>query len=214
MVLASFQIKNTLRKAQFFQKIFLVINISMDVILEMPFLTFTNTNMQFTERGLIWRSYCLAKVLSITKWVQIINKKKFAIANLDLDKKSIFVYVAYLDTKILIYPAWEAQIVLLITEKVAIPAEYSDYANVFSKESATEIFEWSNINQHAIELEPNKQLLYSLIYSLGLVKLEILKTYIKINLTNDFICPFKFPTKIPIFFVQKLDNSLCLYVDY
>ena len=45
----------------------------------------------------------------------------------------------------------------------------------------------TRINNHVLKLEKGKQLLFNLIYSLGPVELEILKTYIKINLANGFI---------------------------
>lgn len=46
-----------------------------------------------------------------------------------------------------------------------------------------------------------------------MVDLKTLKTYIETNLTNGFICLFKFPAGIPILFVSKLDNSLRLYIN-
>ena len=52
MVLASFQVEDKLRRARFFQKTFLLINISADIVLSMPFLTFSNANIQFVEKEL------------------------------------------------------------------------------------------------------------------------------------------------------------------
>ena len=52
MVLASFQVEDKLRKAQFFQKTFLLADISAEVVLDMPFLTFSNTDVQFVEKEL------------------------------------------------------------------------------------------------------------------------------------------------------------------
>ena len=46
------------------------------------------------------------------------------------------------------------------------------------------------------------------------MELEILKVYIKNNLANDFIRPFKSPIGEPILFDRKLDGSLKLCVDY
>ena len=51
------------------------------------------------------------------------------------------------------------------------------------------------MNEHAIKLEKDKQLLFGPIYSLGPVELETLKTYIKTNLANGFIQPFKSPAR-------------------
>ena len=66
-------------------------------------------------------------------------------------------------------------------------AEYFDYSNIFLAEYIIKFLKYTKINNYAIKLKKNKQLSFKRIYSLGLVKLEILKTYIKINLTNSFI---------------------------
>ena len=64
------------------------------------------------------------------------------------------------------------------------------------------------------ELQESQQSLYELIYSLCLVELKTLKTYIKTNLTNGFIRPSKLPNGIIILFIGKLNGSFCLCVDY
>ena len=58
-------------------------------------------------------------------------------------------------------------------------------------ENIAEILEYTKINDHAIKLEEGKQPLFGLIYSLRLVELETLKTFIKTNLANSFIRPSK-----------------------
>ena len=95
-----------------------------------------------------------------------------------------------------------------------MPAKYSDFADVFSKESAEVLPERIGINEHAIKLEDGKQPPYGPIYSLNLVELETLKTYIKTNLANGFIQPSKSPAGAPILIVCKLDGRLRLCVDY
>ena len=92
--------------------------------------------------------------------------------------------------------------------------EYSDYSDVFSAENATELAKNTEMNEHAIELEERKQPFFGSIYSLGLVELETLKTYIKINLANGFIQFSKSPTGAPILFNWKPDRSFRLCVDY
>ena len=47
MVLASFQVEDKLRKARFFQETILLANLSIEVVLEMPFLIFNNTDIKF-----------------------------------------------------------------------------------------------------------------------------------------------------------------------
>ena len=74
--------------------------------------------------------------------------------------------------------------------------------------------EWTDLNEHAIELEGDKQPCYRPIYSLGLVELEPLKAYIKIHLKTGFIWPSKSPAGALILFDKKPDGSLRLCVDY
>ena len=76
-----------------------------------------------------------------------------------------------------------------------VPAEYSNYSNVFSSKNAAELPENTRMNQNAIELEEGKQSPFESIYSLGPVELEMLKTYIKTNLANSFIWPSKSPVR-------------------
>ena len=109
-----------------------------------------------------------------------------------------------------------AQVGALIFDKAPteIPAEYSDYNNVFIAENAVELLENIGINEHAIKLGEGKQPLFRLIYSLGLMEIEILKTYIKTNMANGFIRSFKYPAGTPILFDRKLDGSFCLCINY
>ena len=109
-----------------------------------------------------------------------------------------------------------AQVGALIFDEAPteIPAEYSDYSDVFLAENAAELPENTGMNEHAIELEEGKQPPFGPIYSLGPVELETLKTYIKTNLANGFIWPSKSPARAPILFNRKLDRSLRLCVDY
>ena len=110
----------------------------------------------------------------------------------------------------------KAQVGALLFNKAPteVPAEYSNYNIVFLAVYVVEFLGNTRINEHAIKLEDCKQPLFGLIYSLGLVKLETLKTYIQINLVNGFIRPSKSPTKTPILFDKKPNGSLCLCVDY
>ena len=95
-----------------------------------------------------------------------------------------------------------------------VPTEYSNYNIVFSVKYAAELSENTGINEHAINLEKDKQLLFGAIYSLGLVELETLKTYIKTNLANGFIRLSKSSAGAPILFNRKPDGSLCFCIDY
>ena len=96
----------------------------------------------------------------------------------------------------------------------AVPAEYSDYSNIFSGENAAELLENTEMNEHVMELEKSKQQLFRPIYNLRPVELETLKTYIETNLAISFIRLFKSLVGALILFDRKLDGSLHLCVDY
>ena len=63
----------------------------------MPFLTFSNADIQFAEKKLTWRSYIAAEALLTTKWVELIDKKKFPKRVLDEESETFVVYVAALE---------------------------------------------------------------------------------------------------------------------
>ena len=136
---------------------------------------------------------------------------------LDIDRKTFVVHIAIKEQKkMLVHLERQAQLGVLLFDKASteILAEYSNYSNVFSAENAAELLENTRMNKHTIKLEEGKQLSFGLIYSLGLVELETLKTYIETNLANDFIRPSKSLAGALILFHWKLDMSLRLYVDY
>lgn len=73
---------------------------------------------------------------------------------------------------------------------------------------------WTGNNNYAIDLIKKQQLSYKLIYSLGSVEIETLKTYIKTNLGNSFIRPFKSLVGALILFVKKPNRRFELCFDY
>lgn len=83
MVFASFQIENKCKKTRFFPRTFLLTHISLQIVLEIPFIFFNNANVSFLRKKLSWRSYTAAEALLITKLVEVIDKKKFAKEVLD-----------------------------------------------------------------------------------------------------------------------------------
>ena len=86
--------ENKIGKPRFFQETFLVANTKFEVILGMPFLKFSNADILFREEILMWRIYTTNKALPIIERVQIIDKKDFVIAALDVDSKMFVMYVA------------------------------------------------------------------------------------------------------------------------
>ena len=144
--------EDKLGRTRYFQETFLLADISMEVVLGMPFLTLSNADIQFAEKELTWRSYTAAEALPTTKRVEIIDKKEFARAALDEHVEAFVVHVTSLST-MAIHPAREAQIASLIAEEVKIPTDYSDFSDVFSEEKASVLPEITDLNQHAIELQ-------------------------------------------------------------
>ena len=189
---------------------------SVEVVLGMPFLAFSKVEVEFAERELTWKAYTIAKALSTTKRVQIIGSKEFAKAALDPDQEAFVVHLATLFSSMEIHPDREVQVAALIADEapVAILAKYLDFEDVFFKMSSAILPEHTEINTHAINLEECKQPPYGPIYSLGLVELETLKTYIKTHLANGFISSSKSPAGVSILFEKKPDGSLCLCVNY
>ena len=214
MVLADFQVEDKLGRARFFQKTFLLADISAKVVLDMPFLILSNADIQFVEKELTWRSYTTAMALPTTKRTELIDKKKFAKAALDENSETFLVYVAFLNLVPEIYLDKEAQIAFLLTKEVKIPDKYSDFTDVFSEEKALVLPERTKLNEHAIDLEDGKQPSYGPIYSLGPVELETLKIYIETHLKTGFIRPSKSPAGAPILFNKKPDDSFRLCINY
>ncbi len=225
MALARFSLQNSQERVWFFKETFLLADTSMEVVLKMPFLSLSNTDIEFAKLGkLTWRSYTAAEALPTTSWVKLIDKREYAKVALDENSETFVIYVATIKLpttmpihpfrapEILDYPTLAAfQYDKALTE---IPAKYSDYAHVFSSDLAMELPENNGMNKHTIELIERKQPPYGPIYALSPVELEMLKTYIKIHLKTGFIWPFKSPAGDPILFDKKPDSSLRLCINY
>ena len=144
---------------------------------------------------------------------------------MDPDSKTFVVHVAIQEQeeivmdfsrKAQIKAQSKAQVGAVLFDKAPteVSTEYSNYSNIFSVENIAELPENTGMNGYAIKLEESKQPTFGLIYSLGLMELETLKTYIKTNLANGYIWPSKSLVGAPILFDKKSDRSLHLCVDY
>ena len=105
--------EDKLRQARFFQETFSLADVSVEVVLGMPFLILSNADIQFPKKRLTWRSYSTAEVLPTTKRVKLIDKKKFVKAALDENSETFVVYVAALKAPLsgmTIHPSQAAQI--------------------------------------------------------------------------------------------------------
>ena len=155
-----------------------------------------------------------------TRRVKLVGKKEFAAPALDPEHEIYIFHVASFSSTPLaslnIHPSQKPQISGLIAEEAPrkVPAEYSDFADVFSPNLASKLPKHTGINDHAIELVEGQQPPYGPIYSLGPVELETLKTYIETNLANRFIRPSKFSAGALILFNRKSDSFFRLCVHY
>ena len=221
MVVAAFSVEDKANQVRFFEETFLVANVSPEVVLGMPFLTLSGADVDFSGRELRWRTYTTEEVLPTTRRVELVGKKEFAAAALDPEHETYVVHVASLSSAPLVasldvHPSRRPQISGLIAEEAPtkVPAKYSDFADVFFLDLATELPKHTEINTHAIDLEEGKQPSYGPIYSLGPVELKTFKTYIETNLAIGFICPSKSSAGALILFDKKPDGSFRLCVNY
>ena len=98
MISASFLLQNSLKKVRFFEETFLLTDTNIEVILMMPFFSFSNADVEFTElEKLTWRTYTVVEVLSTTSWVKLIDKRDFAKADLDKNFETFVIYVSALE---------------------------------------------------------------------------------------------------------------------
>ena len=186
----------------------------------MFFLTLSGADIDFSGRELRWRTYTTEEVPTTTRRVELIGKKEFAVAVLDPEHEIYVVHLALLSftplARLDVPPFWRPQISGLIAKEAPtkVSAKYSDFADVFSPDLASELPKHTGINNHAIELVECQQPSYGSIYSLGPVELETLKMYIETNLAIGFIRPSMSPADASILFDQKSDGFLRLCINY
>ena len=213
MVVAAFSVVDKANQVRYFEETFLVANVSLEVVLGMSFLTLSDADVDFLGRELWWRTYTTKEVLPTTRHIELVGKKQFAVAALDPRHETFVVHVASLSSTPLNRPQISGLIVEEALTKVFV--EYSNFADVFFPDVASELPKHIGINNHAIELVKGcQQSPYGPIYSLGPVDLETFKAYIETNLANGFIRPLKSPAGTPILFDRKSDGSLWLCVIY
>ena len=159
IVVAAFSVADQANRVRIFGETFLVANVSPDVVFEMLFLTLSNANVNFSKKELQKRLYTIEKALPTTKRVKLVGIKEFVAAALDPGYETFIVYVASLESPNSIqegdvHPSCRVQIAALMANKAptSISTKYSDFADVFSPELASEIPEHTWINDHAIEL--------------------------------------------------------------
>ena len=101
----------------------------------------------------------------------------------------------------------------LTKPKKTLPAEYAEYAQVFSKE-ATDHVPPSRPYDHAINLDDSFVPKIRKLYSLSVKEQEATDEFIDENLQSGKIRPSKSPQASPFFFIKKKDGGLRPCQDY
>jgi len=94
-----------------------------------------------------------------------------------------------------------------------VPPEYCDYVDVFSKAKASELPLHRDYDLK-IKLEEGTSPPLGTLYSLSLVELSALWTFINENLNTGFIHPTASSHTAPVLFIKKKDGSLHLCIDF
>ena len=151
MIVATFLMIDKGNRVRFFEEIFLLTNVSLEVIFQMLFLTLRGPNIDFLGWELWWKTYTTKKAFPTIKRVGLVGKKGFAAAALDSEYETFIVYVVSLSSTPL---NARSQIFGLITKEapIKILAKYLAFADVFTSDLASKPLEYIRINDHAIEL--------------------------------------------------------------
>ena len=161
MVVAAFSVKDKTNRVRFFEETFLVANVSPKVVFGMSFLTLSSADVDFLGRELRWKTYTTEETFPTTRYVELMGKKEFATAALDPEHETYVVYVGSVSSNaspssflLDVHPFGRPQISGLIAKKAPtkIPAKYSDFADVFSRDLASELSKYIGINNHVIKL--------------------------------------------------------------
>lgn len=153
MIIISFLIEDKVGKSRFFEEIFLIVDINMDIKLGMLNFTLSSIEINFLEQKLSQKSYTTVEALSTTKRVKLVGKNKITTIVLDLDDKTFIVYIISLISTD-IYCFYRVQIASLIQDNIftAVMSEYIDFTIIFFLNLAAKLPEHPEINNHPIYL--------------------------------------------------------------
>ena len=164
MIVEAFLVVGNVNQIKFFEEIFLMANVSPEVVLEMLFLTLSNVDIDFSGRELRWRTYTTKEVFPTTKYIELVGKKEFAAATLDPKYKTYIIHVTSINSTLLIaslesiplnvHLSQRIQISSLIAKEahIKILDKYAKFADVFFSDLASKLSEHIGIIDHNIEL--------------------------------------------------------------
>ena len=163
MIIVAFSMMDKANQVRFLKQTFLLANVSLEVVFEMPFFILSDVDVDFSSRELWWKTYTIKKAFSTTKRIEVVGKKKFAAAALDPKYETYVVHVGLVSSVILpssfpleldVYTSCKPQISSLIAKKapIKVSAKYLDFINIFSLDLASEFLKQTGINNYALEL--------------------------------------------------------------
>lgn len=123
----------------------------------MFFLTLSNINIDFLNWELWWRTYTTQKTLLTTRSIELMGKKQFVTIALNPEYETFVVYISSFSSTLLdinVYLSHRPQIAGLIAGKAIskVFIKYTNFVDVLFPNLASELFEHTKINNHAIEL--------------------------------------------------------------
>ena len=159
IVVVVFLIINSTKKVKFFKKTFLIVNISLNMVLGMLFLTLSSTNIDFSKKKALMEILYHQKKFFYYHISWASRKKESTASILNLGHKNFIIYIAFLNNssnnqKSNVYFFCKVQIAKLIANKAStlITTEYSEFINVFSLKLAFKLSKYIDINNQAIKL--------------------------------------------------------------
>lgn len=109
MVLARYLIQDNLDKIWNFETTILLADISIDIVLNMSFLAYSNADIQFNTENFTWKTYRVAKALLTARRIELIDRHKFDTTALNENSGTFVVYVIALKAlESILHPSWDS----------------------------------------------------------------------------------------------------------
>ena len=91
--------------------------------------------------------------------------------------------------------------------------KYHDFADIFQT-AEKQSLSVRDSHDHVIDLKLRQQSLFRKLYSMSLIKLNVLKIYLDNVMKADIIHKLISSAALPVMFILKSDSSLQLVIDY
>lgn len=163
MVVAAFLVIDKANEIRFFEWIFLVASVSLEIIFGMPFLTLNNADINFLDQKLRWKTYTTKEALLTTRHVELVGKKKFATTVFHPEHEIYIFHIGSVSfdmspstssLELDVNTFYRLYISGLIDQEALtkVPNEYINFANIFSPVLVSKLPKHIAINNNAIKL--------------------------------------------------------------